>query len=168
LGISPNHNKIYNFKKGKIMTHLTESPMTGRLKKGHSESVSRKVIVSTDKFQTVSYPTILNGLTNGNMKIELQKKGSMEDAGRSRKNDIDDWSELEKQLIYSKIPNAYIDHLGNVYPSKKEMRVGVTPIESIRTFAKFQSILEELQWESECYTFEDACNDGLIGDFTNC
>ncbi len=128
------------------MKQLAESPMTGRLKKGHSESVSTKVKFSTDDYQTVSYPTILNGLPNGNMKIELQKIGSMGDGGRSRNKNVNDWSDSEKKLIYLKIPTAYIDSLGNVYPSKKEMRVGVSPIESIRTFAKFQCIVEELQY----------------------
>jgi len=143
------------------MLKLTESPMTGRLKKGLSESISTNVKFSTGDYQTVSYPSISNGLPNGNMKIEMQKIGSMEDGGRSRNKDGSDWSDSEKKLIYSKVPTAHIDHLGNVYPSKKEMRVGVSPIESIRTFVKFQSIVEELQWQSEIYTMEDAERDGF-------
>jgi len=144
------------------MTQLIETLMTGRLKKGHTELVSTKVHFSTSKYQTVAYPAILNGLPNGNMKMELQKKGSMMDNCRSRIKDTDDWSKSEKELIYSKLPSAHIDSYGNVYPSKKEMRIGVSPMESVRMFAKFQSIVNELQWESECYTMEDAERDGFF------
>ena len=155
---------MFNFKKGKIMTHLTESPMTGRLKKGHSELVSTKLIFSTNKFQTVSYPTILNGLPNGNMKLELQRKGSMGDGGRSRLKDSNDWNENETATIYKYFPNAHIDDFGNVYASKKAMRIGISPLEAIRTFAKFQQLTEMLERKSDIYTMANADRDGLLGN----
>ena len=44
------------------------------------------------------------------------------------------------------------------------MREGVSPYISNRVFAKFQQLTEMLEWESNCYTFDDACNDGIIGN----
>lgn len=146
------------------MKEVLEVPMTGRLKKGYNVEISTKLIFRIDNYQTVSYPSILNRLPNGNSKIELQKVGDMECGGRCRSTNINDWSEDEKKTIYSYFPNAHIDHLGNVYPSKKEMREGVSPYINNRVFAKFQQLTEMLEWESQCYTMEDADRDGLLGD----
>lgn len=146
------------------MKEVLEVPMTGRLKKGYSPEISTKLIFRVYDYQTVSYPSILNRLPNGNSKIELQKVGDMECGGRSRSTNTNDWSEDEKKTIYSYFPNAHIDHLGNVYSSKKEMREGVSPYISNRVFSKFQQLTEMLEWKSNCYTFDDACNDGIIGN----
>jgi len=126
------------------MKEVLEVPMTGRLKKGYNVEISTKLIFRVDNYQTVSYPSILNRLPNGNSKIELQKVGNMECGGRCRSTNINDWSEDEKKTIYSYFPNAHIDHLGNV------------------VFAKFQQLTEMLEWESNCYSMEDADRDGLL------
>ena len=116
------------------ITRWKEELMYGRLKKGFTEDESTKQIYQSDNYQIVSYPSIVNGKCNRGLKVELQHV-----------NENDVFSESEIAIIKKYLPNYHIDHLQNVYPSKKAMKDGVktNPMLDIFRLQQIQIELEE-------------------------
>ena len=120
-----------------IISKWKEQLMYSRLKNGFTKDESTKQIYQTDNYQIVSYPAIVNRKCNrGALKVELQhiSKG-------------DKFSQSEIEIISKYLPNYHIDHLQNVYPSKKAMKDGVKTNPLLLIF-KFQQIQIELEKEN--------------------
>jgi hypothetical protein len=142
------------------MRKFKTTPMSGRLKKGYSQSISTKNGFKSGNYECVNYPAINFGEFIGNFKIEIHKLGSMIDESRSRRKDTNDWNESEKELIYSYFPKARFDKYGNVYPISKAS-TGLPAEEAFQMYNLCCELVDSLEWQSEIYTMEDAERDGF-------
>lgn len=126
-----------------MKVEMFQKEMTGRLKSGLNLNESTKCgIRLNDRYQVVSYPVVYKGSVIDSTKIELQRVGEMNDGGRSRSKNQNDWPiELQTYLLSK---GYHIDHLGNVYPNKKASRLGVPNSQATQLFVEFQDVMFNL------------------------
>ncbi len=143
------------------MRKFKTTPMTGRLKTGYPKSISTKNGFQAGNYESVNYPAINFGKFIGNFKIEIHKKGSMIDESRSRHKDTNDWTQSEKELVYSYFPKAKFDKYGNIYPISKAS-VGLPAEEAFQMYNLCCELVDSLERQSDIYTMEDAERDGFV------